>query len=90
MVISDDCFHTEPLEIGGHTALSQIPPGYSGPCGVFEESSVETLICAFPSPVEAMRAAWYATTPDGGYGSVVVRPCDADRVTHSTFPDWAF
>lgn len=88
--MSDECFHSEPLEIGGHTARSQIPAGYSGPCGVFEDGVSETLVCALPSLDEAMKAARYATTPDGGYGSVVVRPCDASSVTHATFPDWAF
>lgn len=82
--------HEEPMEIGGHTVHSEVPNGYEGPCAVRAADGTEKLICAFPSAPEAMRAAIYASTPDGGYGSTMIQPCTAQMVTHSEFSDWAF
>lgn len=82
--------HEEPIEIGGHTVVSYIATGYEGPCAVRDEVQTEELICAFPNASEANRAARYATTQDGGYGSVIITPCSADHITHAKFVDWVF
>lgn len=82
--------HEEPMEIGGHTVHSEVPNGYEGPCAVRAANGTEKLICAFPSTLEAMRAAIYASTPNGGYGSITIQPCIPQMVTHIEFADWAF
>ena len=82
--------YQEPQEIGGHEVSSFVCDGYDGPCAVYSRSGKDKLICAFPDYVEAKKAALYASTPDGGNGSVLVAPCNASQVTHSEFLDWAF
>ena len=85
--------HREPLEIGGHTVTAMIDTNYAGPCSVQlsgRPRPESKALCAFPDFVEAARAARYASTPDGGYGSVVIMPCEASQITHAAFEDWAF
>jgi hypothetical protein len=87
----DYIIHREPLEIGGHTVTAMIGTNYAGPCSVQETGRPESkAFCAFPDFVEAARAARYASTPDGGYGSVVIMPCESREITHTAFEDWAF
>lgn len=81
--------HQEPLEIGVHSVESFVEVDYRGPCAVKYISS-KALICAFPSFSEALRAARYATTPDGGYGSVIITECSDEEITHAEFIKWAF
>lgn len=82
--------HQEPIQIGGHTVTANVPDDYKGPSAIFCETNNMKILCAFPTYTEAMIAARYASTPDGGYGSVVIEPCCADQITHAEFIDWAF
>ena len=81
--------HQEPLEIAGATVTSEVDDDHQGSCKVIEAFS-EKLICAFPNFQESKRAAIYATTPDGGYGSVRIVACSSDQITYAEFVDWAF
>lgn len=87
--MTDKVIFQQPFEIGGHEVSSKLPFGYDGPCAVLCASTDKT-ICAFLSLHDAVCAARYATTPDGGYGSVILSPCDVLHITHSDFASWAF
>lgn len=88
--MSEEIIHQGPTEVGGETVVSSVEAGYEGPCAVLEDNGMDRFISAFPNFYEARRAAVYATTPDGGYGSTKIVPCKADEITHSKFDDWAF
>lgn len=88
--MQEERIHQGPLEIGGHTVLTAVHAGYEGACAVLQANGSDRLICAFPNFNEARRAAVYATTPDGGYGSTRIVSCEVDRITHAEFQDWAF
>jgi hypothetical protein len=77
------------LEVGGEVVQTFIQDGYEGACSVFSFSSDELIACV-SSVSEAYKIACYAISPDGGYGSVVVKPCKASKVTHNNFYEWAF
>lgn len=66
-----------PLEIGGHTVHTEIPQDFVGPCNVVSGNGSDELIGSFTSWDLAKLAAIYATTPDGGYGSTIIRACSA-------------
>ena len=75
------------LEVGEHTAESNMPRDYVGACAVVSASDGKRVIAVLPSQTEASRVAAYAITPDGGFGSVFVRVSDA-VCTHESFVDW--
>lgn len=73
-------------QIGGDTAKSYLPSGYSGRCAIVTESGSD-VIAVLSNGIEALRVAAYAITPDGGYGSVGIHPTQKDE-THSSLLDW--
>ena len=76
-----------PLEIGGETVYSSVPLAYCGLCAVVDGGVREKVVAVLPSYTEARRVALYAITPDGGFGSVEIKPT-ASEPTHCTFYDW--
>ena len=72
-------------QIGGETATSYLPAGYTGRCAIVAESNSD-VIAVLSSGMEAFRLAAYAITPDGGYGSVSIQPTDLDE-THESLLD---
>ncbi len=70
--------------VGGLQATSFIEPGYSGQCAVCEGNKV---IAVFPNNIEAIRAAAYAISPDGGFVGVSIHP-SSELVTHASFMEW--
>lgn len=80
----------EPDEIGAHSAVTDVPEEYSGSCALFSSSGRDQVIAVFPCSEDAFRAARYAITPDGGYGSVYVSAAPGAKPTHESFDDWAF
>lgn len=80
--------HVGPIEIGGEEVTTVLATDYLGPSKVVDQH--ENVICAFADFNEAKNAAIYATTPDGGYGSVEIQACSIDEVTHEKWSDWAF
>lgn len=76
-----------PSELGGHTAISQVPGTYKGVCSVIEASGSGRIVAVLSSFAEACRVARYAISAEGGYGSVIVDKSNLP-VTHSTFDAW--
>ena len=79
-----------PMQLGGEIAHSLVPDDYRGACKVVQDNLSDEVIVVLPSRQEAYRAARYAITPDGGYGSVRVTPAPDGRITCETFEAWAF
>ena len=77
-----------PWQIGGEAVWTEVPSDYTGPCSVVSINDFDSIVCAFPTWREAKCAAIYASKPDGGYGSMVIRACEAEAITHSSFLDW--
>lgn len=74
--------------IGGDVAVSEVPENYSGCCAVVDRNDKQITI--MPTVNDAIRAACYAITPDGGYCGVRVLPAPGATPTHADFYDWAF
>lgn len=79
--------HEGPMEFGGETVTSFVEAGYVGHCAVKQDSSDQANIAVLSCYGKALCLARYATTPDGGYGSVVVVPTD-EPVTHFDLLNW--
>ena len=77
------------LELGAHTVESCIPADYTGACSVIAASDGTSVIAVLPSLAEANRVAKYATSPDGGFGSVYIKQTDG-ACTHLSVQDWLF
>lgn len=88
--MQEKVIHQGPSQLGGETVVSTVKAGYEGPCAVLEDNGHDRFICAFPNVNEAIRAAIYASTSNGGYGSTKIVQCKADQITHAEFVDWAF
>lgn len=65
--------HEGPMELGGERVESYLPDDYSGPCAITCAGNGE-LIGVAADPEVALRIGRYATTPDGGFGSVHLEP----------------
>lgn len=65
--------HEGPMELGGERVVSYLPDDYSGPCAITCAGNGE-LIGVAADPEVALRIGRYATTPDGGFGSVDLEP----------------
>lgn len=76
-----------PLEIGGETVTSYIPKHYLGKMSIMDDNGTK-VIAVMPTVEEGLRVAKYATSPDGGYGSVSIFAAGEERITHATFMDW--
>ncbi len=74
------------LAFGSPTAESYLPEGYNGPCAV--EDINGNLIATLPNRPEAEKVARYCITPDGGYGSTVVKGAAASQVNYNSFESW--
>lgn len=78
-------------EIGGDTAVSTLPEEWEGAAKLVYDGSCGRYCAVFPSLGEAVHAASYAITPDGGYSNVeVIEPDRGETVTHLSAQDWIF
>lgn len=77
-----------PLEIGGDTAISDLPEEYKGKVQVVRDGDVD-VIAVMPNVESGLSVARYAITPNGGFGSVFVLPAPAEmQVTENNFMEW--
>lgn len=88
--MNEDIIYQAPAQIGGDTVTALVDSAYKGPCAVLEDNGQDVLVCALPDYEEARKAAIFATSPDGGYGSTKIIRCTKDDVTHEDFITWAF
>lgn len=76
-----------PASIGGHSVISCLPSEYSGPCRI--ETLTGELVAVLPDPDKARSVAFYAVSPDGGYGAEVeIWPADTHPVSHENLSDF--
>jgi hypothetical protein len=79
--------HQEPDQIGGHIVVSNCPEGFDGKV-IVRDGSHKTISIT-PSLAVATSIAIFASSPNGGYGSIYISEAKTeDVVTHSTFYDW--
>lgn len=79
--------HEGDMAVGGETVTSFVDSGYVGHCAVKKDISDQANIAVLSCYGKALSLARYATTPDGGYGSVVVVATD-EPVTHFDTLNW--
>jgi hypothetical protein len=78
---------SNPLELGGKTAFTEVPASYKGNCmvkGVYDEK----IIAVLPNAKEAESVACYACSRDGGFDSTIIVPAPKMAATHSDFESW--
>jgi len=78
---------SNPVELGGHSAVTEVPPAFEGRCAVIEKYTDKT-IAVLPNAQEAELVAGYACTRDGGFGSTVVVANKKEKATHGSFEEW--
>lgn len=74
--------HEGAMELGGERVVSYLPEDYSGPCSITCSGNGK-LIGVAVDPEVALRIGRYATTPDGGFGSVHLEPSSETPGYHS-------
>lgn len=72
--------------IGGDTAISLLPDDYEGAC-LLESTSGHT-IAVLANRHDAERASCYTISPNGGYGSILIKPAPDISITHPTYELW--
>jgi hypothetical protein len=78
---------SQPEELGGESAYTEIFGKYEGHCAV-RALFTGMIIAVLPNVSEAESVACYASTLDGGFGSTVVVSAPSLPVTHETFIEW--
>lgn len=78
---------SNPPELGGCVAVSQVRLGYQGTCAVNEKYTGEVL-AVLPNSSEAENVAGFLSTVDGGKVSTFVVPTQDHALTHRTFEEW--
>lgn len=81
-----------PDYFGGHTATTSLPLGHKGPVSMAcqDHALHERAIATFTSFDQALKAACYAISPDGGYSGVSLVDGAGQQITHQDWQEWAF
>lgn len=76
------------LRVGGHMVTTDLSDSYDGLCAVVSASSSPGGVIAVAERDVAFRIAYYAVSPDGGYGAVHVTDCNNQKITCKNFLDF--
>lgn len=81
----------QPEVIGGDYATTILPEDHQGPVSMKVEGNDgnHTIEATFPTLQQAMTAASYAISPNGGYSGVELIDGVGQPVTHVDWQDWA-
>ena len=72
-------------EINSCCAIVHYDDSYAGRVCVIR---LDEVVAVLPNPIEALKVAAFAITPNGGFGSVALLAAKNEFPTHNSFVEW--
>lgn len=72
-------------EINSCCAIVHYDDSYAGRVCVIR---LDEVVAVLPNPIEALKVAAFAITPNGGFGSVALLAAENEFPTHDSFVQW--